>query len=63
LNLKAKIIGYLAPSKTPESEGVERKKDGPKEVAHSHEDDIELITNFEKAIRILKGDKPPDEES
>jgi hypothetical protein len=61
LALKAKVIGYEAPSKTAESEGVERKKDGSKEVAHSEEDDIKTITLFEQAIRLLKGDN--DEES
>jgi hypothetical protein len=63
LALKAKVIGYEAPSKTAESEGVERKKDGPKEVTHTHEEDIETITSFQQAVALLKLYKPTDEES
>ena len=64
LTLKAKIIGYLAPIKTAESEGVERQKDGPKEVAHSEEwDDTKTITMFEQALRLLEENKPTDKKS
>ena len=64
LTLKAKIIGYLAPSKTAESEGVEREKAGPKEVAHSEEwDDTKTITMFEQALQLLEENKPTDKKS
>jgi hypothetical protein len=62
LNHKAKIIGYLDPSKMAVNEGLETKRGENKEVVYSAEDDNETISMFREAVALLNRLKPTDQE-